>query len=128
MVFPEQDCLSDKLANPSLPVIPRPMETKEIQESFADPYPSNPLYFLLGPQGSGKSTFLRGLFDYYAQCPDWLVVDLSGASRLLLTASSAIIDQGRTKGLYLRRKPISFGKGRDSHFMGRNRFPRPLLC
>lgn len=99
MVFPEQDRLSDKLVNPSLPVIPRPMETKEIQESLADHYPSNPLYFLLGPQGSGKSTFLRGLFDYYAQCPDWLFVDLSGASHLLLTASSAIIDQGRTKGL-----------------------------
>ena len=70
--------LSDKLVNPSLPIIPRSTEIKEIQESFADPYPSNPLYSLLGPQGSGKSTLLGELFDYYTQCPDRLMVDLSG--------------------------------------------------
>lgn len=74
--------------------ISRYQQMDEIIDTFSADTPSVPLYMLTGVRGSGKTTLMSAVSEYFRKSKEWIVIGLNINSKdLLLSLTSALYDE-----------------------------------
>lgn len=71
-------------------IISRLSDSARIIEDFTDNDPSQVIYMISGVRGTGKTVFMNDIANRLRKDPDWIVVELSSESDLLLDLVSEL--------------------------------------
>lgn len=81
-------------------LISRIKETNLIIDEFSAEKPSNGVYLITGPRGSGKTVLMSTIFNHFKNESDWIAVDPGPKDDILSNVASMIYDNGKMKRLF----------------------------
>ncbi len=82
--------------------IQRETEAQTIFESFDDSFPSNSVYLLLGPRGSGKTVLMSSICEHYSSKDDRIVIDIGAKQNIIEKICSLLYEKGKLKNFFLK--------------------------
>lgn len=86
---------------PKLPVA-RAKEAKELVDNFTSSEPSNYVYLITGPRGSGKTVLLSAVSNALSKRGDWIAIDPGAKDNLLENIASEIYETTNAKKIFLK--------------------------
>lgn len=81
-------------------LVSRINETGLIIEEFSAEKPSNGVYLITGPRGSGKTVLMSTIFNHFKDESNWVTVDPGPKDDILSNVASMIYDNGKMKRLF----------------------------
>lgn len=106
--------------------INRQNEADTIVQSFSDDYPSNSVYLLLGPRGSGKTVLMSYLCEKYDAEEEWIVIDVGAKQHLLERICSLLYEKGKMKKFFLNAEVNFSFQGISFSLKGKNPVTTPF--
>ena len=82
--------------------INRLKESEKIVEEFSSENPSNYVYLITGPRGSGKTVLLSSIVNKFSEDDKWIVVDPGPKDNIIENVASEIYEVGKMKKLFLK--------------------------